>query len=114
VAFNEAELESITRIVGDFCSRHSPEEHADELRMVWDLDGHAVTVSEERPAWDDPREWMRSPVARFRFARTTGEWTLYWMRADLKWHVYDPDPMPRDLAALVALVDEDKYCAFFG
>jgi hypothetical protein len=47
-------------------------------------------------------------------ARTSGSWTLYWMRRDLKWHAYDPDAMPADLESLVALVDEDRYGAFFG
>jgi hypothetical protein len=38
----------------------------------------------------DPGERMRCPVARLRFVRTSGLWTLYWMRADLKRHAYGP------------------------
>ena len=53
-------------------------------------------------------------VARFRYTRSRRSWTLHWMRRDLKWHMYDPDAMPADLEALVALVDEDRYGAFFG
>jgi Protein of unknown function (DUF3024). len=53
-------------------------------------------------------------VARFRYRRTRGSWTLYWMRRDLKWHTYDPEVIPTDLESLVALVDEDRYGAFFG
>jgi hypothetical protein len=36
------------------------------------------------------------------------------MRADLKWHAYEPAPPSRDLAELVEVVDRDQYCAFFG
>ena len=114
MAFSELELKRIDKTVSDLCRRLSPPEHAHELRTAYEVVGHAVTIFEVRPAWDDPSEWMHNPVARLRFARTTGEWTLYWMRADLKWHVYDPEPMPTDLASLVAIVDQDKHCAFFG
>jgi len=36
------------------------------------------------------------------------------MRADLKWHVYEPQAPTNDLARLVEVVEEDAYCAFFG
>lgn len=114
MAFSEFELRVIEHSVGAMCRRRSPREFADQLRVVYDVDGHSVTIYEERPAWDDPSEWLHSPAARLRFFRSRGEWRLYWMRADMKWHAYDPDEMPADLASLVAVVDEDKYCAFFG
>ena len=61
------------------------------------------------------REWTRHGIARFRFYRSRTEWQLYWMRQDLHWHRYEPDDeMPTDLASLVALVEADRYRAFFG
>jgi len=36
------------------------------------------------------------------------------MRADFKWHAYDPEAAPSDLESLVALVEDDRYGAFFG
>ena len=36
------------------------------------------------------------------------------MRQDLRWHRYEPDEMPSDLASLVALVEVDEFGAFFG
>ena len=115
MAFSEFELKLIDATVGDLCRRSSPAEHADELHFACDIDGHSVSIMEERPPWDgSPGEWTRHGVARFRYFRSRGEWQLYWMRADLKWHVYDPAPPTRDLASLVRLVEEDAYCAFFG
>ncbi len=69
---------------------------------------------EERPPWRGEGEWTRLGVARFRFYRSRGEWHLYWMRADLRWHRYEPHEMPTDLASLVAAVETDEYGAFFG
>jgi hypothetical protein len=46
--------------------------------------------------------------------RTTGLWTLYWRRADGHWYAYGPAPPTADLAALLEVIDEDEYGAFFG
>jgi hypothetical protein len=114
VAFSELELKRIDRTVGDLCRRCSPPQHADELRTVYEVEGHSVSVYEERPPWRGEGEWTRLGVARFRFYRSRGEWQLYWMRADLRWHRYEPHEMPTDLASLVAAVEADEYGAFFG
>lgn len=114
MAFSELELKCIDKTVGALCRRITKPQHADQLHFVYHVDAHRVSIYEERPPWDGRGEWMRHGVARLRYVRKTDCWKLYWMRADLKWHVYDPDPMPRDLESLVAVVDEDKHCAFFG
>jgi hypothetical protein len=114
MAFSELELKAVDRTVGDFCRRHSPAQHADQLRCIYEIKGHDVVVFEERPPWRGDGEWTRQGIAKVRFVRTRREWLLYWMRADLKWHEYEPEPMPRDLASLVRIVDEDKLGAFFG
>jgi hypothetical protein len=114
VAFDELGLKRIERTVGGLCRRCSPPEHADQLRTVYEIEGHSVTMYEERPPWDGVGEWTRSGIARFRFSRSRREWRLYWMRQDLRWHLYDPDEMPPDLDSLVAAVEADKYGAFFG
>jgi len=114
VAFDELELKRIERTVGELCRKCSPPEHADELRTVYEVEGHSVTMYEERSPWDGVGEWTRSGIARFRFSRSRREWRLYRMRQDLRWHLYDPDEMPADLDSLVAVVEADKYGAFFG
>ena len=114
MAFDELELKRIERTVGELCRRCSPPEHADQLRTVYGVEGHRVTMYEERPPWGGVGEWTHRGLARFRYLRSRDEWRLYWMRQDLRWHLYDPDEMPADLASLVAVVDADKHGAFFG
>jgi len=43
-----------------------------------------------------------------------GEWRLYWMRRDLKWHAYEPGAEHRSLHDALAVVDADAHCCFFG
>jgi hypothetical protein len=114
LAFNEFDVKRIDKLVGGFCRRRTRPELADQLRLAYEIDGQSVVLFEERPDWRDPSKRMRSAVAKLRFVRTTGLWTLYWMRADLKWHAYRPAPPTSDLATLVAVVGRDEYCAFFG
>jgi hypothetical protein len=114
MAFSELERKRIERTVGDLCRRYSSPEHADELRVVYRIDGHAVSIYEERPPWRGSGSWTSHSVARFRFSRARGVWTLFWMRQDLKWHCYVPQPPSVDLAALVAVVEADECGAFFG
>jgi len=114
MAFSELELEAIDASVGAMCRRRSPARFADKLRVVYEVEGHSISVFEERPDWCQPDVWRRMGVARFRYFRSRDEWTLYWMRRDLKWHVYDPETRKRDLATLVRVVDQDRYGAFFG
>lgn len=115
MAFSNFELNLIDSTVGDLCRRCSPAHVADQLRTVHEVGGHAVTIFEERPDWVDPSlGWMRNPVARFRFYRSRGEWVLYWMPSDLKWHAYEPASGLTDLPSLTAVVERDALCAFFG
>ncbi len=89
-------------------------EHRDQLEFVLEIDGHSVTIYEVRPRWDAREEKTRHGVARFRYTRTRDEWRLYWMRRDLKWHVYDPAAPSTRLEDLVTVVDQDQYGSFFG
>jgi len=114
MSFNELELKRIDRTVGDLCRRHTHPEHADQLRFECEIKGHAVSIWEVRPPWDGVGDDTRMGIARFRFVRSRGVWELYWMRRDLKWHHYDAAEPTPDLAALVAIVEADEYCAFFG
>lgn len=114
MAFDELEPKRIERTVGELCRRCSPPEHADELRTAYEVEGHSATMYEERSPWDGVGGWTRGGIARFRFSRSRGEWRLYWMRQDLRWHRYDPDEMPPDLDSRVAVVEADEFGAFFG
>lgn len=114
MSFDDLELKRIDRTVGALCRRASRPEYSDELRFECEIDGNTVSVWESRPPWRGVGPWTRMGVARFRFFRSRGEWQLYWMRRDLKWHRYEPTDATPDLAALVAVVEADESGAFFG
>jgi hypothetical protein len=114
MAFSELELKRIDRTVGDLCRRKSPPQYAGELRFIYRIDGHAVSIYEERLPWRGSGPWTSHGIARLRFTRARRTWALYWMRQDLKWHRYEPEPPSPVLATLVAVVEADEFGAFFG
>ena len=114
MAFNEIELKRIAKLVGTMCRERIPVRIKNELELIYQIRGHNVTIFERRPDWDDPRETMVIPVARLKYVRTKNEWRLYWQRRDLKWHAYDLLSSSPDLKELVAEIDKDPYCCFFG
>ena len=114
MAFTEIELAQIEEVVGTFCERRTPVEKRDKLRFEYSVRRHDVELVEVRPHWLNPGEEIRSGVAKFKFVRSANEWRLFWMRADLKWHSYEPLLSSRDLRELLAEVNEDPHACFFG
>ena len=79
------------------------------------IDGQSVSIYEVRPVWRDPGTKTKMGIARFRYIRSKHEWRLYWMRRDLKWHLYEPDQsVSSNLETLVSVVEKDQMGAFFG
>ncbi len=114
MAFSEIELKQIDRAVGGLCRRRNRPEMKDKLSLEYTVHRHDVVLFERRPEYGARVGVDDSPVAKFKFVRETGEWRLFWMRRDLKWHGYEMLPSSKRLEKLVEEVDQDPYCCFFG
>lgn len=115
MAFSELERQRNAAAIDWFLQRRRPPEHIrPQLDIGCTIAGHVVDVFEIRPDWRDKSTLRHTPVARIRFVRSKGEWRLYWMRGDLKWHAYEPSAVHRTLRDALAAVDADKYGCFFG
>ena len=114
MAFSEIERKRIDKDVGAWCAARVPEHLWGEIRLEYRVAGHTIDIFEVRPDWKDRRQTMETPCARIRYVRTKNTWQLYWQRADLKWHRYDPLPESARLDVLVAEIDKDPVCCFFG
>lgn len=107
----ETEVHRVER----WCRARIRPEYANELRIEADLTKTAVTIVELRPPWDDPEgEWIRFPIARFRYASSTGLWTLLWRDRNLRFHLYRyTEPTP-NLQALLDHVGTSGDPIFWG
>ena len=114
MALSDVELQRVKNEVGGLCDRRTPAGTREQLSLHYSVNGHAIVLFERRPHYKPNHDVIETPVAKLKFVRTQSEWRLFWMRADLKWHRYDPVPASRDLRTLVEAVDEDRYACFFG
>lgn len=115
MAFTELEHALNRKSLDDLIAkRRPPESVRSQLDISYAFVGQTVDIFEIRPDWQDECATRRTPVARIRFVRTQGQWLLYWMRRDLKWHAYEPDPIHSTLASALKAVDQDAECGFFG
>ncbi|MGH6802813.1 MAG: DUF3024 domain-containing protein, partial [Methyloceanibacter sp.] len=99
-----------------FIAKRRPPPHIrPKLDFGYRISGHSVEIFEIRPVWrGEPGEKMEHSVAKATFVRTREVWRIFWMRQDLKWHGYEPAAEVGTINAFCRIVDEDKYCCFFG
>jgi spore coat polysaccharide biosynthesis protein SpsF (cytidylyltransferase family) len=112
---SEFEIKKIEKEVGSFVEKRRPPPHIrDELDVAFRVKGQSVEIFEVRRLWNDPKEKIEEPVAKATYVKTQKVWKVYWQRADLRWHRYDPDPEVDTLKKFLDLVDRDEYACFFG
>ena len=115
MAFNELELKKIEKALSAFLEKRRPPAHIrSQLDLGYELSGQSVELFEIRPQWDDPATIHRHPFAKCTYVRAQNEWRVYWLRADLKLHRYEPVPTVPTIEKFLAIVDADRYCCFFG
>lgn len=93
-----------------------PDHVRDQVRMDIDVSDRAITILECRPPWHPDMEphWTRFPVARLRYTKSRGEWSLYWRDRNLKFHQYDlAEPSP-NIQDLLDEIDSDPTNIFGG
>lgn len=91
-----------------------PEDIRDKLDEGYDFDGQVILLVEIRPKWDDPEKIMRYPYAKIRYIKSKKLFKLYWMRASLKWELYEPFPESSHLQELLDVVAADQHYCFKG
>lgn len=99
-----------------WCEQRVPAQVRDKVRIECDVAPRHLTIVECRPPGrlEDGPDWFRMPVARLRYTKRTGLWSLYWRDHNLEFHVYDqlaPSPHVDDL---LQELDSDPTALFWG
>lgn len=111
---NDIILQKIKNEVGKLCTRRTPEGLKDKLRFEYEIEKQKVIIYEIRPAFLDPKEYIKMPMAKLTYVSNKNTWKLYWKRASGKWMRYEPRESKVSLKGLVQDIDEDIYGCFFG
>jgi hypothetical protein len=114
MALTEFETRRVEKVMSEFIEICRPPMHLrKEVDLAFRLDRQTVDIFEIRILPWDPVP-LEQPIARARWVKSRNCWNVYWMRADLKWHAYEPEPTVRNIEAFCALVNEDAYACFWG
>jgi Protein of unknown function (DUF3024) len=115
MALTTIEVRRCEQALARFLERRRPPVHLrDQVDIGYRLDGHSVEIFEVRPDWQDKTTRTEVPIAKATFVRTRNHWKVFWMRRDLKWHGYEPNPEVQSLEAFLNVVDRDESHCFFG
>lgn len=88
----------------------------DQIRLEAGIDDRSITILECRPPWrpEYGPEWTQFPIARLRYTKSRREWAIYWRDRNLKFHLYELAEPTADVGALLAEIDRDPTCIFWG
>ncbi len=114
--FTETEIAEHTALIEErFWSRcRPPLRLRDQIREGQRFSNLAVELFFVRPAFERKGEFIEESIVKLRYVRKHKIWRIYWKRADLKWHSYQPCPEVGSLGEALGVVDADAYCCFFG
>ena len=85
-----------------------------QLDLTFALEGQSVTIFEVRPVWNDPSQSSELGIAKSTFVRSRSVWKVFWKRADLKWHRYDPLAEVESVQEFFDEVESDPFACFWG
>ncbi len=115
MSFTEFETARIEGKVAAYVARKRPRpEIRHKVDLAFRLDDQSIEIFEIRPSFRDESVKNEESVAKTTYVRRAHEWRIYWQRADLKWHRYEPTPDASSIEEFLTLIEEDKHGCFWG
>ena len=114
MAFSEIEINKYKIQLEDFINlRRPPVEIRDQLDIEYSIKDQSIEMFEIRPQFQT-KEIIHIPIAKATYIRKENKWKIFWQRADLKWHNYEPKKIVNNLSDFIKVVDTDEYHCFWG
>ena len=114
MALSQIQQADVSRRLDAFCDARVPPGARDQVRVGFRIEGTAVVLFEERPAFHPPHEWQEMVVAKLRYVERRRLWRLYCQHRDRRWHAYEALPAAPNLKRLLDEVAADPTGIFWG
>ena len=115
MAISEFEIKRYEKIVGQYIEKRRPAPPIrNQVDLTFRIEGQNITIYEIREVWNQPGKKIESPISKAKYVKITKTWKIYWQRADLKWHRYEPTPEVKTIEEFLTVVEEDEYACFWG
>lgn len=115
MSLSEFEIKRVEKIVGQFVVRRRPvKEKRSKLDLSFRISDQSFEIFDIRPQWDDPTQKIEGSIAKATFVKSTKRWKLYWKRADMKWHGYEPFRESDSIEEILEVINQDKHGCLGG
>lgn len=113
--FTDLELQDIKRCMDLFLSKRRPAENLrHENDLSYRITGHDIDIFELHASDESKKPKMvEQPSIKVTYVEDSKQWTLYWMRPNAEWHLYQDDAVP-SFSIAMRIVDRDEFGCFFG
>jgi len=114
MAFTVVELEKMQNEMNDFIAKRRPPENIrNQVDLNYKIEKQSIIIFEKRKIFQQ-EGIVDVPIAKATFVQKENKWKIYWQRADLKWHLYEPNKEVKTIKTFIKIVDEDKLGCFWG
>jgi hypothetical protein len=115
MTLSEFERRRCEKLVAEFVQQRRPPAHLRaKLDFGFRISGQSIEIFTIRPRWDDNRETIEQAIAKATYNRSKKYWKVFWQRADMKWHGYQPHLKAASVEEFLVVVGEDLHGCFFG
>lgn len=105
----------IIELMENYIAQNRPPEHLRaQVDLSYKIEDQSVIIFEIRPLCTNPLEKIECHVAKATLVKASNNWKVFWLRSNLKWHSYTPEPTVNKLNDFIKLVGEDKHSCFWG
>ena len=114
MAFTEAEIGEVQNEMNVYITKRRPPENIrNQVDLAYKIEKQSVIIFEIRKMFQR-EEMVNIPIAKATFVLKESKWKIYWQRADMKWHLYEPNKEVKAIKSFLKIVNEDKFGCFWG
>lgn len=114
MAFTEIEKKKLEIELDKFIEKRRPPINIrNQVDLLYRIEKQSVLIFEKRKGFQI-EEMIEVPIAKATYVIKNNLWNIYWQRADLKWHLYDPQKEVKTIKEFIQIVDEDEWNCFWG
>jgi len=112
MSFTEFEMLKHEEVLKLYIEKIRPKvEIRNEIDIEYRIHNQSIEIIEKRRTG---RKLIESPVAKTTYIRSRDKWRIYWQKADMKWHVYEPQVEAKTLKKVIEIIERDEYGCFWG
>jgi hypothetical protein len=115
MALSELEIRRCEKSVAEFMKKRRPPPHLREkVDLAFRINGQSIEIFEVRAHWRATGKKIEHAIAKATYNKRRRSWKIFWQRADMKWHGYQPHLEAASIEEFLNVVDRDEHCCFFG